>query len=194
MVHSSRWMKWGMVGVLACAAYVVPSRVQAESCGCRGSDFDGDLDVDQDDFAHIQMCLTGYSLVTNAACADADLDGNGLINVDDLKAFMACMSGPGIPSAGAALDNFFISEFVASNGTGLTDEDGDHSDWIEIYNPCIPGANLEGWYLTDDATNLTKWRFPAVILGKNKFLVVFASSKNRRDPAGKLHTNFKTGR
>ena len=27
-----------------------------------------------------------------------------------------------------------LNEFVASNGTGLMDEDGDYSDWIEIYN------------------------------------------------------------
>ncbi|MBP7936810.1 MAG: lamin tail domain-containing protein [Phycisphaerae bacterium] len=190
MVHSSNWVRWGMAVLLALCGYA-PSRVQAESCGCRASDFDDDLDVDQSDFAHLQMCLTGYSVLSDSACADADLDGNNLVNAEDLRAFIACMSGPGVVPQGGALDNFFISEFIASNGTGLVDEDGEHSDWIEIYNPCIPGANLEGWYLTDDATNLTKWRFPSVIVGKNKFLIIFASGKNRKDPNGKLHTNFK---
>ena len=28
-----------------------------------------------------------------------------------------------------------ISEFMASNQSGLRDEDGDDEDWIEIYNP-----------------------------------------------------------
>ena len=51
--------------------------------------------------------------------------------------------------------------------------------------------NLEGWYLTDNANDLTKWKFPAVTLGPDAYLVVFASGKDRRDPAGELHTNFK---
>ncbi|MFN5963081.1 MAG: hypothetical protein ACK5CW_16520, partial [Verrucomicrobiota bacterium] len=29
----------------------------------------------------------------------------------------------------------FISEFLARNTSGITDEDGDRSDWIEIFNP-----------------------------------------------------------
>ena len=33
-----------------------------------------------------------------------------------------------------------ISEFVASNGSGLGDEDGDYADWIEIENTEIGGA------------------------------------------------------
>ena len=51
---------------------------------------------------------------------------------------------------------------MADNGSTLTDADGDYSDWIEIYDPCLPTVNLDGWYLTDDPEDLTKWRFPAV--------------------------------
>ena len=43
-----------------------------------------------------------------------------------------------------------ISEFLAANKNGLTDEDGDYSDWIEIYNPGHRPVNLSGWSLTDD--------------------------------------------
>ncbi|MFC1636095.1 hypothetical protein ACFL5Z_14760, partial [Planctomycetota bacterium] len=39
--------------------------------------------------------------------------------------------------------------------------------------------------------NLTKWAFPEVTLASDGYLVVFASDKNRRDPLGVLHTNFK---
>jgi hypothetical protein len=37
-----------------------------------------------------------------------------------------------------------INEFVAVNRAGLTDEDGDYSDWIEIYNRSNQPVNLAG--------------------------------------------------
>ncbi len=93
------------------------------------------------------------------------------------------------PAAGDALP--YISEFMASNKSTLADENGDYSDWIEIYNPGAGAVNLEGWALTDTTNNLAKWRFPATNLAGGSFLVVFASEKDRRTPGGPLHTNFK---
>lgn len=84
-----------------------------------------------------------------------------------------------------------ISEFVANNDTGLQDEDGDESDWIEIYNDGPSDVGLAGYFLTDDATDLNKWAFPAISLASGGHLVVFASNKDRRDPASELHTNFR---
>ena len=83
-----------------------------------------------------------------------------------------------------------INEFVADNSTGLSDEDGDKSDWVEIYNPNPIAQDLTGWYLTDDLAALTKWQFPAASLNPNGYLVVFASGKDRRIPGKNLHTNF----
>ena len=83
-----------------------------------------------------------------------------------------------------------ISEFVADNATGLRDEDNTLQDWIEIHNPSTAPFILDGWYLTDNATNLTKWRFPNVTLAAGDFIVVFASNKDRRIPGATLHTNF----
>ena len=87
--------------------------------------------------------------------------------------------------------NAIINEFMAENATTLADEDGDFEDWIEIYNPAAGTINLDGWYLTDDARIRTKWRFPAVMLDPGRFLVVFASGKDRKTPPSPLHTNFK---
>ncbi|MBN1854872.1 MAG: CotH kinase family protein [Pirellulales bacterium] len=86
-----------------------------------------------------------------------------------------------------------ISEFMASNGITLLDEDGDSSDWLEIYNPTAAATDLDGWYLTDDPNSLTKWQFPEVTLGAGEYLVVFASDKDRSVAGGELHTNFKLG-
>ena len=56
--------------------------------------------------------------------------------------------------------DLIINEFVASNATGLVDEDGEHSDWIEIYNRSNRAVNLAGWTLTNDPNQLAKWPFP----------------------------------
>ena len=84
-----------------------------------------------------------------------------------------------------------ISEFLASNVTGKQDEDGQRGDWIEIHSPDGTPVNLAGWHLTDKATNLNKWTFPAVTIPAKGFLLVWATEKNRTNPAGELHTNFK---
>ncbi len=83
-----------------------------------------------------------------------------------------------------------ISEFVASNERSLRDNAGDWPDWIEIQNTSAQTVSLDGWALTDDLADLTKWEFPDVDLGAGDFLVVFASGRNERDPAAELHTNF----
>lgn len=83
-----------------------------------------------------------------------------------------------------------ISEVSAANGTLLTDEDGDTSDWIEIYNPSGTTAILNGYYLTDDPGDLRKWRIPDMILPAGEFLIVFASDKNRAVAGAELHSNF----
>ncbi len=72
----------------------------------------------------------------------------------------------------------------------LDDEDGDSSDWVEIFNGGTNTVNLGGWYLTDSATT-AGWRFPATNLPPNSFLVVFASGKDRRQPGAPLHTDFR---
>ena len=94
----------------------------------------------------------------------------------------------GVPSATARL---YITEFMADNRTTIEDEDGDASDWIEIFNSGTDPVNLEGYFLTDTADTLTMWSFPAVEIAENGFLLVFASGKDRRDPESELHANFR---
>ncbi len=84
-----------------------------------------------------------------------------------------------------------ITEFMASNSGTLVDEDGISSDWIEIANLGSTAGNLAGWYLTDNAGNLTRWAFPDTPLASGEYLVVFASGKDRRVAGNELHTNFE---
>ena len=99
-------------------------------------------------------------------------------------------------TSGSVHAQVYISEFLAENQTNaLVDENGSHEDWIEIWNSGATTVNLNGWYLTDDAGDLQQWRFPlatpAVNLTAGARLIVFASNKNRKLDATKLHTNFK---
>jgi hypothetical protein len=83
-----------------------------------------------------------------------------------------------------------ISEFMASNQNTISDEDGDHPDWIEIQNPDPTAVNMAGWSLTDTQANLQRWTFPAITIPARGILVVFASGKDRKVVGRPLHTSF----
>jgi len=91
----------------------------------------------------------------------------------------------------SAQDGVVINEFLAINDSVLADENGDYSDWVEIYNGATVTVDLAGWSLTDDPDDLAKWSFPQMTLSTGEYLVVFASGEDRRDAEGELHTNFK---
>lgn len=99
--------------------------------------------------------------------------------------------GLALLGTGATHAQFLITEFMASNVTGLRDEDGARSDWIELHNQSPDVADLGGWFLTDARTALTRWRFPATNIAANARLVVFASGKDRAFPGAPLHANFR---
>ena len=86
-----------------------------------------------------------------------------------------------------------ISEMVAVNNQSLLDEDGDHSDWIELYNQGSRPIQLVGWSLTDDPDRPEKWPLPDFRLESQQYLIVFASGKDRTldGQVGLFHTNFK---
>ena len=79
---------------------------------------------------------------------------------------------------------------MALNSSTLTDENGDYSDWIEIYNNSSSTVNLAGWFLTDNSNDLTQWEFPATNLAAGGYLLVFASGKDRAISGDPLHANF----
>lgn len=83
-----------------------------------------------------------------------------------------------------------INEFMPANNTTIQDEDGDYSDWIELYNNSDYSVNLLNYSLSDDKYELRKWIFPDLTIATSEYLLVYASGKNRS--AGKeIHTNFK---
>ena len=84
--------------------------------------------------------------------------------------------------------SLLITEFQASNNSTLADVDGQFNDWIELQNTSAAPLNLSGWKLRDSNAS---WTFPSKTLSPGEIIVVFASDKNRTNPAQELHTNFK---
>lgn len=84
-----------------------------------------------------------------------------------------------------------LTEFMASNDTGLRDDDGRASDWIELYNPHPRAIDLGGFGLSDDADGAEPWILPDMLLAAGAYLVIFASGEDRRDPAAPLHADFR---
>lgn len=126
----------------------------------------------------------GIGVKLSGAVADTGTPGywHGLI--DDLALWHRTLSAAEISTLyaagvqGKSLDDpnpvppassLVISEFLGDNSGGALDEDYDSSDWLELYNGTAAAVNLDGYYLTDDITNKTKWRLPAVTLPANGY-------------------------
>jgi len=82
-----------------------------------------------------------------------------------------------------------INEVLASNASGIVDEDGDHEDWIEIYNNTDSDIDLTGFGLSDDYDRPFRWVFPdGTVIRSGEYMLVWASGKDRGGE--NLHTNF----
>jgi len=93
-------------------------------------------------------------------------------------------------SSYARSQSAIITEIVSQNATGVIDEDGELSDWIEIYNPHPVQTDLTGWTLTDGGASTIDWAFPPFALNPGDRILVFASGKDRTSGPF-FHTNFK---
>ncbi|SMO60856.1 lamin tail domain-containing protein [Gracilimonas mengyeensis] len=86
-----------------------------------------------------------------------------------------------------------INEIVASNGSSLTDEQGEADDWVEIFNAGEVSVNFGGMYVTDDPEEPLKWQIPSdqsnqTTIGPGEYLVLWFDG----DPEqGALHVDTK---
>ena len=83
-----------------------------------------------------------------------------------------------------------INEYSCSNIAGPTDAYGQQEDWVELYNTTATNINLTGWYLSDKASNPTKWQIPSGTINANGFKMVYCSGRNTVN-GQELHPNFK---
>jgi len=86
-----------------------------------------------------------------------------------------------------------INEVMASNSSTKADPQGQHDDWIEIYNFGSTPVDIGGLYLTDDPNDPTKWQIPATdpaltTIAAGKYLLIWADGDTE---APGLHAGFK---
>ncbi|MBN2354907.1 CotH kinase family protein [candidate division KSB1 bacterium] len=87
----------------------------------------------------------------------------------------------------------FINEVMSSNTDFLTDEDGDFSDWIELYNAGPEAVQMKDWSLSDNAETLRKWIFPSYTMPAQSHLLIFASGKDRKTIVAHWETVIRQG-
>ncbi|MCH2230019.1 MAG: CotH kinase family protein [Crocinitomicaceae bacterium] len=83
-----------------------------------------------------------------------------------------------------------INEMMGENVTTIMDEDGDYSDWLELYNNTSDTFNLEGFFLSDEITNPFKFELPSQELVGDDHILIFLSGKNVLT-LNEVHANFK---
>ena len=84
--------------------------------------------------------------------------------------------------------DIIINELMASNVDVVADADGSYEDWIELLNTTENELFLGGLYLSDDATNLSKWALPNQGLPAGSYIIIWADSQQDQ---GASHANFK---
>ncbi len=71
-----------------------------------------------------------------------------------------------------------INEVMSSNSSTIEDLDGEHPDWIELYNNSDDAINLDGYGITDDPDEPIKWVFPDITIAAHGHMLLFASDKD----------------
>jgi hypothetical protein len=82
----------------------------------------------------------------------------------------------------------YINEFMATNAGIILDPDYQQSsDWIELYNSGNQPVQLNGYYITDNISDPTKWKINVdAVIGAGNYLVIWADGLNTG-----LHASFK---
>lgn len=92
----------------------------------------------------------------------------------------------------ATIATVYINEVMPHNvASGIHDENGESDDWFELFAQGTGSVDLSGWYVTNDALDLTKYQFPLggsqAIVQANDYLVLWADDQSFQ---GDLHVNF----
>ncbi len=88
-----------------------------------------------------------------------------------------------------AQTSLHINEFIASNNSINNDVTGEYEDWFELYNSGSTAINLQGYYLSDDTSNLTKFEVThSLTVPAGGFLLIWASGDTSR---GVDHVDFR---
>ena len=78
---------------------------------------------------------------------------------------------------------------MAANFSKVSDQDGEYDDWVELYNGGNTSINLEGFYLSDNENDLTKWIFPNTVIQANDYKIIWCDTAGSSQTG--LHTTYR---
>jgi hypothetical protein len=138
-----------------------------------------------------------YLQSTNGGPLTVRLSGSGTVatvNPAPPTTAIAPASPSRLNSAAASLTPFpslWINELQADNLTGITNHAGQHTGWLELYNPSTNVIPLSGLYLANNYTNLLQWAFPSnAVINAGRFEVIFADGLTNLSTTNEMHTSF----
>ena len=87
----------------------------------------------------------------------------------------------------------FINELMADNDNACQDDYGENDDWIELYNADTKAIDVGGLYISDDFSDLSKYRLPkdkadSTTIEPGGYLLLWADNQSYQ---GALHLDFK---
>ena len=84
-----------------------------------------------------------------------------------------------------------INEYSVSNLDSYPDNYGEFPDWLELYNTSDAVVDLKDYYLSDDTTKPTKWKFILnTTIAAHGFKKIWLSGRDEQGFSS-IHTNFK---
>lgn len=83
-----------------------------------------------------------------------------------------------------------LNELVMVNQGGQRDEASDADPWVEIHNLGPGPVTTEGFYLSDDPANPTKWALPRRTIMDGGYLVIWLDGETSE---GETHASFRPG-
>jgi len=87
------------------------------------------------------------------------------------------------------LGGLVINEIMAGNVSAVADQNGEYDDWVELYNGNNFSLNLNGYHLSDNENELSKWTFPNVTIAANGYLIVWCDTAGNSQTG--LHTTYR---
>lgn len=87
--------------------------------------------------------------------------------------------------------NLHLNEVQTLNLTGPFDPTGSRGPWVELYHEDQVALSLDGFFLSDDPTDLTKWPFPsAAAMPAAGFRMVWLDGRDHLTTADNWHSGF----
>jgi len=87
------------------------------------------------------------------------------------------------------LGGLVINEIMAGNVNAVADQNGEYDDWVELYNGNSFNLNLNGYYLSDNENDLTKWTFSNTIIPAYGYLIIWCDTAGNSQSG--LHTTYR---